>query len=339
MKKIFSLFMVLLFAFGMTACGPAEIPNAGGADGATNTQTDSSVPTEIYAIEKPAYTFEQYVMGSTDVVVATLTGGEAEEDREWQFSVARRFVGDASVTEFLVDKSSSLLRVEGTDLTYRYSDLDFRLGKQYLLLLDHYAYVYSPDIYRLTACVFLPVDDFSAFEIYQDRAQNHMKANPQNIEEVYHVVEANLRTDGRLYRNDGVAYMRDEELLQYAAKDYSRLTNLKVVTLKALEVERTDAYGTMEVRCELNLLPGGEGEYLVRTVTFPKEAEIAVGGEYTVLLYHRPESNTPIVQESYDTYTGGYSPEVCQQYSKYSIWPAEDWLKIYTQFKNAQRAN
>ncbi len=140
------------------------------------------------------------------------------------------------------------------------------------------------------------------------------------------------------YHNREATGLKNEELLQYAAKDYPSY-RLKVVTLKALEVERTDAYGTMKVRCELNLLPGGEGEYLVRTVTFPKEAEIAVGGEYTVLLYHRPESNTPIVQESFDTYTGGYSPEVCQQYSKYSIWPAEDWLKIYTQFTNAQSAN
>ena len=316
MKKRFSIILCLLLALLLTACAPTEVPDT------TTTENSDEIPTtnRISSIEYHG-TFEELIQRATDVVI-----GEYYETRQGffsneeilQFAVTKRFLGDErnkTVSVFLKNRE---YQIEGTDIVYNEYDLNFEKSKLYLLILNRHVNPLSYDVYYLRGCIYLPMDDFSAFTLYNEAPKNHVEGKvPNNEEELYQFIQDHINPENPkyttrlgLFEQEG---LRGDELLRYAAKEWKHLSQIELVEFVEVQAFSGGGYQTYLCR-DLN----SDSEELI-PIRFPLEYPLAESDQYTAIV---SDPIQPLVSH------GDPPPKYWRLYGRYALWPVEAYTEL-----------
>ena len=136
MKRIRLCLMTLLIVTIFTACGP---------EGNISTEIQSSAENLVSVMMTKKYiTFEEALLLSSNVVVAQYVGYRnfGNETIEFEFVVLENVLGNSADRIYVYARNANVSIIGSTSIDlYNITDLNFRVGGQYLLVLNR---IWSP---------------------------------------------------------------------------------------------------------------------------------------------------------------------------------------------------
>lgn len=130
-------------------------------------------------------TFELLVATATDIIKGKCVGVDKKDDYvEYEFVVINRYLGEEVEDNIFVYVPDYAVTVINTDYSYRLSDLTYKEGSEYYLVLSKHVDVYLPhDRYiNVGGNLFMPANDISHSTLYGETLINHAQTKSINAE-------------------------------------------------------------------------------------------------------------------------------------------------------------
>ncbi len=178
MKKIFCLAIAMIILFTSVSCGQ----EGNYVEAPSSDETNLNCKYEQNSIYM---TFEQLVATATDIIKGKCVGVDKKDDYvEYEFVVINRYLGEEVEDNIFVYVPDYAVTVINTDYSYRLSDLTYKEGSEYYLVLSKHVDVYLPhDRYiNVGGNLFMPANDISHSTLYGETLINHAQTKSINAE-------------------------------------------------------------------------------------------------------------------------------------------------------------
>ena len=279
MRKILCLAAVLIMLFASISCNQNNY----------NIDTSDSNDTGLhYAYDQNSQymSFEQLVNSATDIIKGRCIGVSKKDSyAEYEFHVVSRYLGeevDGNIFVYVPDYNVSIIN---TNYSYKLSDLTYKEGFEYYLVLSRRVDVYlSHDRYiNVGGNLFMPANDISQSTLYGESLIKHAQIKSINVEE--NLTEYLSRaTKDMIDKNQvnavkGLPYITDTDIASVINKsDFILRVKVEKEVYKGIADDRCtyDCEVTSSLKGSVNL------NELVRIV-FPK-GSVEEGNEYILAL-------------------------------------------------------
>ncbi|MBE6596053.1 MAG: hypothetical protein E7641_00120 [Ruminococcaceae bacterium] len=195
MKRIF-IIAVLLLALTLSACS----------------QYDPLKGKEITGSETVMYhSFEKSIDNATNILKGKCVSAQNNK-REviYEFDVVEQYKGDTTAKKIYVESERILVGV--ADKNYSFTDPDYSVGEEYLLLLArHISVYYDNDIYHLVSSrPYIPLNGEEKIVIYgNERLSGHSELSFFKSQKPEKVIEYTKNVISNSQNADGVEYYGD----------------------------------------------------------------------------------------------------------------------------------
>ena len=279
MKKIICLVSSLIILFALVSCSRENnnINNSYSTDTTLNYQYDQS---------SQYMSFEQLVATATDIVKGKCVGVDKKDGyAEYEFSVVSRYLGEKVEGNIFVYVPDYAVSVINTDYSYRLSDLSYKDGLEYYLVLSRTIDVYIPhDRYiNVGGNLFMPANDISGSTLYGEPLINHAKIKSidaeKDLTEYLSMLANDMVEKKQTNAVNGLAYITETDMDSIIDKsDFILRVKVEEEVYKGMADDRC-TYDCVVISSIKGSVDSNE---LVRIV-FPKGA-VVEGNEYILAL-------------------------------------------------------
>lgn len=231
-------------------------------------------------------TFELLVATATDIIKGKCVGVDKKDDYvEYEFVVINRYLGEEVEDNIFVYVPDYAVTVINTDYSYRLSDLTYKEGSEYYLVLSKHVDVYLPhDRYiNVGGNLFMPANDISHSTLYGETLINHAQTKSINAEkdltDYLSKITTNKTDKNQTNMIIGIPYITDTDMNSIIDKsDFILRVKIGEEVYKGIADDRC-TYDCVVIRSMKGSVNSNE---LVRIV-FPKDSVIE-GNEYILAL-------------------------------------------------------
>ncbi len=221
------------------------------------------------------------------VVTASLNGMyDKETYREYDFNLGQVIIGDMTDSRFSVSEGYAEYTVNNatysSDKSYSTLNTDYKIGKEYILVLNKISSVYIEDTYKIVGDIFIQLDNEGEIASYQ-RYHQEEKAEFENIDTFINYISA-FSDPSDEHDIIGVPYTDSEEISEIV--DVSKYIIKAIVddVYKELPNRDWDIY-----RCKVTETLRGETEDDVLILLFKNTVKL--DREYVFLLNKENENS------------------------------------------------